>query len=142
MSAIDQFLSAMEAAGLTPPVPLHADGKLHHSSPVGKRGDDAGWYVLYLDGVPTGVFGNWRTGETQNWCAKAEDDLSNAERQAMRGRIKAAQRMREVEEARMRVESVSNALAVSEDAASAEAHPYLAAEGVRLCGVGADTERQ
>lgn len=103
MSVIDQFLSAIEAAGLTPPDALHPDGELHRFSPTGKRGDKSAWYVLHVDGVPAGVFGDWRSGGGwQKWCTKAEHELSDSERQVMRRRIKDAQRMREVEEARMR----------------------------------------
>ncbi|EJL77466.1 hypothetical protein PMI12_01729 [Variovorax sp. CF313] len=141
MSATDQFLSAMEAAGLTPPDPLHADGDIHRFSPTGKRGDDAGWYVFHPDGVPAGVFGDWRSGESQTWCAKGEDELSDAERQAMCRRIKDAQRKRAAEEVRVHGESASNALAAWEDAGPAVAHPYLAAKGVKPYGVRMDGHR-
>lgn len=80
MSAIDQFRSAIEAAGLTPPDEIHGDGRLHHFSPSGKRKDDAGWYVLYLDGTPAGLFSNWRGGLVQCWRAGSEREMSTEER--------------------------------------------------------------
>lgn len=46
---LDAFRQAIEQAGLTPPVPIIADGKLHRFASNGDRADDAGWYVLYGD---------------------------------------------------------------------------------------------
>lgn len=138
MSAVDQFMSAIEAAGMVAPTTIHDDGKLHRFSPTGKRGDDAGWYVLHLDGVPAGSFGDWRSGESQNWCAKADHDMSEAERQGMRERIKAAQRMRDSETTRRHGETASTALVLWEAAFPALAHPYLTAKGVKPHGIRAD----
>ncbi|MCY1247371.1 hypothetical protein D3C71_1626530 [compost metagenome] len=98
--------------------------------------------MLHLDSVSFGAFGDCRSGELQYWCSKTEDDLSDAERQTMHVRAKAVQQLREVEEARMRGESVPNALAMLEGAASADTRPCPAAESVRPRGVGADLERQ
>lgn len=134
----DQFLSAIEAAGLTPPATIHADGGLHRFSATGKRHDDAGWYVLYLDGVPAGRFGNWRTGEVQSWCAKANNELSDAERAAMRERIKAAQRMRDAETARRQADTATSALAIWEAATPAAGHPYLTSKAVAAHGIRTD----
>ncbi|VTU24825.1 toprim domain-containing protein [Variovorax sp. PBL-E5] len=138
MNAIDQFLTAIESAGLTPPATINDDGKLHRFSPTGKRGDDAGWYVLHLDGVPAGSFGDWRSGEAQNWCAKSDNDMSEAERQGMRERVKAAQRMRDAETTRRHGEAAVAALALWDAAAPAVAHPYLIAKGVKPHGIRAD----
>lgn len=60
MQAVDQFRDAMAGAGLPVPDTIHDDGKLHRFSSNGQRGDDSGWYVLHSDGVPAGVFGDWR----------------------------------------------------------------------------------
>ena len=138
MSATDQFMTAIESAGMTPPATVHDDGKLHRFSPTGKRGDDAGWYVLHLDGVPAGSFGDWRSGESQNWCAKSDRDLSDVERQALRERVKVTQRLRDAETARRQTEAAAIALALWEAAAPAVAHPYLTAKGVKPYAIRAD----
>lgn len=135
MSAEDQFISAIEAAGMVPPPSVNGDGKLYRFSPTGKRGDDAGWYVLHLDGVPAGAFGDWRSGESQSWCAKAEHDLTENERRAQRARIKAAQRMRDAEQRRRRAEAAAAALVRWTAATPAQGHSYLSAKGVRAHGV-------
>ncbi|MEJ8821518.1 toprim domain-containing protein [Variovorax humicola] len=138
MNAIDRFITAIEAAGLAPPTTINDDGKLHRFSPTGKRGDDAGWYVLHQDGVPAGSFGDWRSGESRNWCAKADSDMSESERRAQSERVKAAQRMRDAETARRQGEAAATALSLWEAAAPAVAHPYLTAKGVKPYGIRAD----
>ena len=61
--AINGFRDAMRAAGETPPDVIEADGQLHRFHQEGdKAGSRNGYYVLYLDGRPAGMFGNWKTG--------------------------------------------------------------------------------
>ncbi len=86
----EAFRTAIIAAGLTPPDDIEADGALHRFSSNGKRGDKSGYYVLHGDGIPAGVFGCWRAGLTQTWCSKPDNDLTEAERQAMRERVRQA----------------------------------------------------
>ena len=69
--AIAQFRSAIAGVGLTPPDTIEADGEVHRFASNGKRGDDAGWYVLHGDGLPAGTFGCWRLGISENWNASA-----------------------------------------------------------------------
>lgn len=138
MSVEDQFGSAIEAAGLIRPAVIFGDGKLHRFSPTGKRGDLAGWYVLHLDDVPAGCFGDWRTGYQENWCAKEEGELTPAERQVQRERIRATQEMREVEQCRRYGEAASGASALWNAADPVTDHPYLARKGVQPHGTRSD----
>jgi putative DNA primase/helicase len=78
MSDIEQFRDAIRSAGLEPPERIEADGKLRRFSSNGKRGDDAGWYVLHGDGIPAGSFGYWRTGISESWRADIGRTLSLA----------------------------------------------------------------
>ncbi|MCA1604763.1 MAG: hypothetical protein LC775_04645, partial [Acidobacteria bacterium] len=75
MNAIDLFRAAMRAHGLNPPE-IIADGRLHRFTSNGRRGDDAGWYLLHGDGIPAGCFGDWRTGFSQTWRADIGRDLT------------------------------------------------------------------
>ena len=68
-AATQAFQSAILAAGLTPPQTISADGKIHRFPTNGKIGDDAGWYILHLDNISAGSFGNWREGRTETWCS-------------------------------------------------------------------------
>ena len=60
---IEAFAAAIAAAGIPVPDHIEGDGELHRFSANGKAGDKAGWYVLHLDGLPAGIFGDWRTGQ-------------------------------------------------------------------------------
>ncbi len=134
----EQFRDAIIATGLTAPDAIEGDGTLRRFASNGRVGDDAGWYVLHLDGIPAGIFGDWRTGYSENWCAKAEDDLSHAERQAMRERIQAAHAMREAEQSRRHDEAAWTALALWEAYEPAVTHPYLSAKGIQPHGARID----
>jgi hypothetical protein len=68
---IEQFRRAMQAAGISPPGEIIADGRLHQFPTTGKGGDDTCWYVLHSDGIPAGAFGDWRRGVAATWRAEA-----------------------------------------------------------------------
>jgi putative DNA primase/helicase len=135
MDPVEIFRSVIDAAGMTPPDEIKADGRLHRFSPTGKRRDDAGWYVLHLDNIPAGTFGDWRSGETQNWCAKSDGELSLAERQAIRERVKAAQRLRDRETVDRNASAAAKAADLWAAAIPAVAHPYLTAKAVKPFGL-------
>lgn len=135
---IQQFMAAIEAAGLIPPDSIHADGKLHRFNASGKRGDDTGWYVLHLDGVPAGVFGCWRLGITETWCGKPDNAMTVMEREAHRQRIKAMQAQREAEEMAKHQAAAAEAARRWQEAQSCTGHPYLSAKGVQAHGVRSD----
>ncbi|MDJ0861542.1 MAG: hypothetical protein QNJ82_04800 [Gammaproteobacteria bacterium] len=64
------FAEAMAQAGLPPPEHIKADGRLHRFPTNGQRSDDAGYYILHLDGMPAGYFGCWRSDVAQAWHAE------------------------------------------------------------------------
>lgn len=122
---IGQFRAAIEAAGLSVPAAIVADGKLHRFATSARSGDDAGWYVLYAEPVPAGAFGDWRTGLSLTWRA----GRPGRERGAFGTRPSAT---------RPKVEDSNRteaALAIWRVAASARGTPvetYLAARGIRV----------
>lgn len=131
MTATEQFRAAIMAAGLSPPDVIEHDGKLHRFAPNGKKHDDAGWYVLHVDGIPAGAFGDWRTKQSETWRADVGRTLTPAEETAHRERIKAAQAAREAEEARRHAEAARKAAALWKAATpAAPDHPYLQRKGV------------
>jgi len=128
------FASAMAAEGLgMEDLPID-DGQLHRYRVEGdKAGSRNGWYVLHGDGLPAGSFGSWKTGETHNWCAKPDKQLSNAEREANRQRIKVAKAQREAEQQQVWADTAEASQALWDKASptvSAQ-HPYLVAKGVK-----------
>lgn len=85
----DQVKAAMTAAGVTPPEGrLIFDGQIHRYEVTGdKPRSRNGWYVLHNDGIPSGSFGNWKTGVFSNWCSRSLNSMSFAERAEQQKRI-------------------------------------------------------
>lgn len=137
---IEQFRAAILAAGLTPPDDIHGDGKLHRFSTSGKPRDEAGWYVLHLDGVPAGSFGCWREGFSQNWCAKSADTFTPAEREAHRRRMEATRALRDAEQAQRQQQAASEAARRWAAASAATDHAYLTRKGIQGHGVRSEGE--
>lgn len=133
---IAAFRTAIAAAGFDAPVEIIPDGKLHRFSTSGKGHDEAGWYVLYLDGTPSGAFGCWRAGLSQTWTAKSDDIMSPSEREASRRRLEAIQHQREQARAEDRRRAAERAREVWEAAhAAPEDHPYLVRKDVDPHGI-------
>lgn len=80
--AVDAFRTALEAALGAAPDHIEADGQIHRfKTERDKRGQRSGWYVLYLDRVPAGAFGDWKTGLTESW-SKVDRNRLTASQQA------------------------------------------------------------
>lgn len=132
---IEQFRAAIAGAGLEPPDHIEADGKIHRFATSGKRGDEAGWYSLHLDGIPAGSFGCWRSGLQSTWCAKSDQQMTPAERDAQRQRMKAIQQQRDAEQAQRQQQAADSAAALWANADPAPAdHPYLTRKGTQPHG--------
>jgi len=136
MSSDEQFRDAIRASGLEPPDVIEADGKLHRFSSNGKRGDDAGWYILHGDGIPAGGFGDWRTGIKGAWRDDMGRALTPAEEAAHRVKVEAMRREREAEDTRRHREVATAAAAIWKAALPAtDDHPYLSRKCVTVHGV-------
>ena len=131
---IDLFKLAIAAAGLTPPDTIIADGKIHRFSTNGKSSDDAGWYILHLDNIPAGSFGNWREGCTESWCS-IERKAQTPEQQKQYATL-----LKSMQNARHRAKKAEHDAAADIAAAiwaaatpidDAAAHGYLVKKGVR-----------
>jgi len=134
MNPVHHFQDAMIAAGLEPPESLEADGKIHRFP--GRSG--ASWYLLHLNGVPAGCFGNWRSGISETWCSKSKSEMSDIERQATWERVKAARQQRDIEQARSHAEAATRAAAIWASAVPAMAHDYLNHKAIKGHGVRTD----
>ena len=134
MSAESQFQAAMAGAGLMPPETIYGDGQLRRFGVGGK----SCFYVLHLDGIPAGSYGDWKTGHTETWCAKRKLDMTDSERQANWDRVKAAQRQRDAVRDRSQLEAAARALAIWTAASPAIEHNYLVRKGVKPHGIRTD----
>ena len=138
---IEHFRLAIAAAGLEAPDDIQADGAIHRFSTSGKRGDDSGWYSLHTDGVPAGAFGCWRLGLQSTWCAKSDNAMTDADRDAHRQRIKAMKAQRDADLLATQQHASETAAAFLCQADTATAHPYLSRKGVQPHGVKAFGDR-
>lgn len=132
---VEQFELAITRAGLEAPVTINPDGAIHRFSTNGKRGDDSGWYMLHTDGIPAGAFGCWCEKLTQSWCAKSDNAMTDAEREAHRLRIKTMKAQREAELLVTQQKARQTAAALWQRANPATAHPYLTAKGIQPYGI-------
>ncbi|WP_027368265.1 DUF927 domain-containing protein [Desulfocurvibacter africanus] len=125
------FRRCMENAGLAPGEEIISDGNLHRCGTADKPVSKNGWYVLHADIPASGAYGDWRTGESGTWTAKADRDLSPAERERIKTRIKTDRKAREAEEVRRHAEAAERARCILESAEPAtDGHPYLKRKGV------------
>jgi len=135
-NAVSAFRNAIAASGLTPPDTIIADGKRHRFASSGKRGDDAGWYVMHLDGVPAGAFGCWRAGVSEKWRADLDRKLSPVEAAADQARVAAMKVERDAEEAERQKDAKRLAAKLwKEGSPASTSHPYLARKGVKAHGI-------
>ena len=138
----EYFRLAIAADGMTPPEVIIANGKIHRFSTNGKRGDDSGWYMLHTDGIPAGAFGCWRTGLQSSWCAKSDNAMTDAEREAYRQRIKAMKGQREADLQATQQQASQTAAALWQEAAPAPAaHEYLTRKRIKPHGAKFDGHR-
>ncbi|MBC7617880.1 MAG: toprim domain-containing protein [Candidatus Saccharibacteria bacterium] len=136
----EHFRLAMAAAGLEPPDTIHGDGVIHRFNPTGAGHSKNGWYVLHEDGVAAGSFGCWRQGLQSTWCAKSDNAMTDAERDAHRQRIKAMKAQRDEAEAARHKDEANKAAVRWQAASTICAHPYLSSKGIEAYGIRQDGE--
>ena len=127
----EHFRAAIASAGLTPPDNIEADGTIHRFSTSSKRSDDSGWYLLHLDGIPSGAFGCWREGLHSTWCGKADHEMTAAERDAHRQRVNAMRVQREADHAGRQRQAAEAAALILTEATTATEHEYLTRKGIK-----------
>lgn len=97
---IQCFQAEMSKYGINPPADIVADSHLHRFYINGdKPGSRNGWYVLFIDGLPSGVFGNWKIGITSSWCAKKTNHMNEQEFLKHKQQVNEAQHKRNAERA-------------------------------------------
>ena len=133
------MLQAMQMAGLAPAkaLDLVPDGKLRRYRVEGdKSGSTNGWYVLHSHPILAGAFGSWKTGESHNWHEVRAKPPTQAERDALRKHLQAAQAARVVEQGRVHAEAQAKAARLWGQARPAtNAHPYLQRKRIGAIGI-------
>ena len=135
-----EFADALRRAGLRPKGAPIMDGQKHRVPVEGDiKGKRSGTYIGHLDDRPAGYIHNFKTGDEIRWSAsRPAQEMSPAERAAMRERIDAERTVREA--ARNHQEAVVShlATAVWNGARPAGSHPYLTAKGIKPHGLRQD----
>jgi putative DNA primase/helicase len=122
--------------GLKSDFKAEPDGILHRVAlEQDKRGRRSGWYVLHSDGVLAGRVGNWITGESRSWCAKAPAHMTPAEMTAYRAQLASSKLARDAAERTRHEEAARRAAALWLRAKPCTDHPYLKAKGIAAHGV-------
>lgn len=100
-----------------------------------KPGTLNGWYVLYLDGIPSGAFGSWKAGGTNTWSSR--EPANPRESEQVRQRVDLARQQREAERHQRQQGAAEKASRWWRHSRRADPeHPYLVAKGVHGQGLG------
>jgi putative DNA primase/helicase len=119
---INEFKTAMQAAGITPPDHIIGDGQLHRFHIGGdKSGTLNGVYFLHLDSNPNGWFSDWR-GMTGKWSANGKAQSFTKE---MRQQIEQERKQREEEKQLRHEQAAKTAAYIWGKATPATDHQYL-----------------
>ena len=133
------MLQAMQMAGLAPAkaLDLVPDGKLRRYRVEGDKGGSTnGWYVLHSHPILAGAFGSWKTGESHNWHEVRAKPPTQAERDALRKHLQAAQAARVIEQDRVHGEARAKAERLWRMARPAtNTHPYLERKRINAIGI-------
>lgn len=135
----NQLRNEMANHGITPPDSLVFDGQIHrfNAGTKGKsgQGDKTGWYVVYSDGVPAGVFGCWRLGIEINFRAEIGRKLTYAEEMAYSRRMSEAKALRDAERAKSQLSTSNIVEQIWTDGTHASPeHGYLVRKGIQPNG--------
>ncbi|MCP5197011.1 MAG: toprim domain-containing protein [Gammaproteobacteria bacterium] len=139
---ISAALDALRASGLAPhdvskEAPVF-DGVLHRYRVEGdKAGSRNGWMVWYGDGLPSGAFGSWKTGQSETWCIKREDEITPAEKAQREQHLAHAKAARQALEQQVHAHAQQRAVQLRNTARSTVAaqHPYLKNKQIPAMGI-------
>ena len=137
---IAQFCDAMRAAGLfvnTSDIVTDSPKFQRCKSEKDRGARKNGYYKLWMDGRPAGVFGIWSTGESHTWAADTGAAPMSAEEQAkLRAEMKRKQAERAAEIKEAQAKAAERARKAWDKAVPADdSHPYLQRKGVKAHGL-------
>lgn len=124
---VRSFKNEMINVGIKINAEIIADGDLHRAHIIGDKPSSRNcWYVLHLDGLPCGVFGNWKSGGVYKWCAKSAEEITPSERAEQLRKTKQLQQKREQAKREEQLKASERAAQIWQAAVSANPqHPYL-----------------
>lgn len=133
----EQIRLAMSQIIQNPPNVI-IDGRIHRFATGPHGTDDAGWYVFFDGEISAGSFGDWRTGETLNFCQDLGRELTPLEIQQKNRRIAEAKQVIAENEKLKHEHAAGRAKELWEKAIPADPeHPYLKRKGIKVNGARA-----
>jgi phage/plasmid primase-like uncharacterized protein len=133
---IEDFRSALRAAGMNYAGDLQADGKLHRFKAEGDT-NAASWYVLHLtDNFAAAGYGCWKRNISEKWNNANGNgkQLTNQEWADIKAKMSAAEAARRTEEEQLRYEAKKKAQEILTLATPVEDHLYLSKKSVEPYG--------
>ena len=129
------FAEQLRAAGLIVEQ-VEMDGSLHRCGTEGRPHRRDGAYKAFPD-VPASLWWkNWRTDDEGTWTYKPEKELTAAERDALRERIRAIRADKDTEQTRRWQAAATLAASIWNHALPADdGHPYLQRKEVPAIGL-------
>lgn len=132
---LHSFGECLRAAGLEIEA-VQADGLLHRCGTADRPHRRDGAYKAFLDTPASIWWKNWRTGDEGTWTYKPEKELTAAERDALRERIRAIKAHKETEQNRRWQAAAKLAASIWNCSRNAgDDHPYLQRKGVPAIGL-------
>ncbi|AXK39967.1 topoisomerase [Crenobacter cavernae] len=133
------LLDAMLDAGIRPAKAGFApvlDGKPQRFDTEGRAGKKDGWIYCHTDGRDAwGAFGDWKTGQRENWCSRNPSTMSAAERAEFAKRRAEVDAAVEAERAQMAARAAAKADdLMAKGRPVAADHPYVVAKGIKPAG--------
>lgn len=130
-SIFGDFRKTMMDAGVMPPVEIIADGNLHNFATSDTDLNEAGSYVLDLNGLPVGWFRDHKTGTEQYWYLDIGRTLSGQEEALYQAQIIKVREKRDTDDVVRNEVAKAKSINIWKAAKPAKAdHPYLVREQI------------
>ncbi len=134
-AAVEQFMDAIQAAGLTPSESIIPDDRIHRFPSNGKKHGDDGWYIYHANGLPAGAFGDWRIGLSETWRADIGRELTAKEKADHKAMVAEAQKLAKAEDAKRKADAAQKAAEIWKRARPApDDHVYLLKKNIKAHG--------
>lgn len=136
-NTIVEFKNFMESHGITTTENIVGDGQKHRFHIVGdKPGTVNGWYKLYVDNYPTGVFGSWKAPDNwKTWVSQEGKRLPKADMKALQDKINKQRKENEEEKERIYIEAAKKAKDIWDASVPTIEHDYLKRKGIKCHAV-------
>lgn len=123
---INAFLDALHQCLGSAPQDIEPDKIIRFDDKEGKPGNKACWAILFLGDIPSGAYGNWRTGIQDTWCAKSHKHISQEDREKLAAKISDLKKQRNFEIMDRQEKAAQKAKWIWDNSVEASpSHPYF-----------------